>query len=147
MLQKFSEVQTQIADSFMLHTTINYWKSISFTCLLFYLSFARPASFEGLNVVNITDKVAHYVVYVIYGILLIYDYLKDKKNDFSKKDFIFLCIIMPIILGGLIEIVQEAFFKPRSAEWIDWFCDILGILTAWLMYYFIKKKTKILSKL
>jgi len=118
-----------------------------FTLLLFYLSFARPASFTDINVVNITDKTAHYLVYVAYGIILIYDYFKSTVSNFSIKTFMFVCILSPIILGGLIEIVQETFFKPRSAEWVDWLCDILGILTAWLLFYLIKTKTTILNKL
>lgn len=131
----------------MLRIIENYWRSMLFTLLLFYLSFARPASFTDINVVNITDKTAHYLVYVAYGIILIYDYLKSTVSNFSIKTFMFLCILSPIILGGLIEIAQETFFKPRSAEWVDWLCDILGILTAWLLFYLIKTKTTILNKL
>lgn len=123
----------------------NYWKSFLFTLLLFYLSFARPASFAEINVVNLTDKAAHYLVYVAFGLVLIFDYLKVKGTDFSRKSFYLTCIIAPIVLGGLIEIVQETFFKPRSAEWLDWLCDIVGILTAWLIFYLVKTKTKIIN--
>lgn len=120
----------------------NYWKSILFTLFIFYLSFAKPASFNELNVINLTDKTAHYLVYVAYGMLLIFDYFRNNNAKFSKLSFILFCIISPIMLGGVIEIVQETYFKPRSAEWIDWFCDILGILTAWLLMYFLKNRTK-----
>lgn len=131
----------------MFKTIITFWKSISFTMLIFYLSFARPASFTDINVVNLTDKTAHYLVYVAYGLILIYDYFKFSASSFSLKIFLGVCILTPIVLGGLIEIAQETFFKPRSAEWVDWLCDILGILTAWLVFYFIKTKTTILNKL
>jgi VanZ family protein len=46
------------------------------------------------------------------------------------------------MLGGLIEIIQEAFFKPRSSEWVDWLADIFGILTAWGIMSLLKNRTK-----
>jgi len=125
----------------------SYWKSILFTLLLFYLSFARPASFKDINVMNLTDKWAHYLVYVAYGMVIIFDYIKRNSLQYNKTHFVIYCIIFPIVLGGLIEIVQEMFFKPRSAEWIDWLCDILGILSAWLLMNFAVKHIKSVAKL
>jgi VanZ family protein len=120
----------------------NYWKSILFTLLIFYLSFAKPTSFKDLNVINITDKTAHYLVYVAYGMILIFDFLRKNRKGYSTFAFIAFCIVSPILLGGIIEIVQETFFKPRSAEWIDWLADVFGILTGWLIMHFLKGKTK-----
>ena len=120
----------------------NYWKSILFTLLIFYLSFAKPASFKDLNVINLTDKTAHYLVYVAYGMILIFDFLRKNRNGYSTFAFIAFCIVSPILLGGIIEIVQETFFKPRSAEWIDWLADIFGIFTAWPIMHFLKNRTK-----
>lgn len=125
----------------------NYWKSILFTLILFYLSFAKPATFKDVNVIHLTDKTAHYLVYVAYGMILIFDFLKKNKANYSLFSFIAWCILFPIVLGAAIEIVQETFFKPRSAEWIDWLADILGIFTAWLLMYILRKRTKIFSKL
>lgn len=125
----------------------NYWKSFLFTFLLFYLSFAKPTYFKDVNVIHLTDKTAHYLVYVAYGMILIYDFIKINIQNYSLRGFIGFCVIFPIVLGGLIEIVQESFFKPRSAEWIDWLADILGILTAWLLMHILRKHTKIFSKL
>jgi len=119
----------------------DYWKSLLFTLLIFYLSFAKPASFKDLNVVNLTDKTAHYLVYVAYGMVIIFDFLRSRKTDFTKLNFYTHCLISPILLGGFIEIVQETYFKPRSAEWLDWACDILGILTAWGIMTLLKNRT------
>ncbi|MBP6610153.1 MAG: VanZ family protein [Paludibacter sp.] len=131
-----------------MHTLLNnYWKSILVTLLLFYLSFARPASLPQISVFNLTDKAAHYLIYVACGLMLIYDFIKANGKDFSPIKFYLVCVFGPIILGGLIEIAQETFFKPRSAEWLDWLCDIVGILTAWLIFIFFKTKTNIINKL
>ncbi len=126
----------------MLNILKNYWKSILFTLFIFYLSFAKPASFKDLNVINITDKTAHFLVYVAYGIVIIFDFIQKNRNNYTRLAFITFCIISPIMLGGLIEIIQEAFFKPRSAEWVDWLADIFGILTAWGIMSLLKNRTK-----
>lgn len=126
----------------MLNILKNYWKSILFTLLIFYLSFAKPTSFKDLNVINLTDKTAHYLVYVAYGMVLIFDFLRKNQNKYSVLSFIAFCIISPILLGGVIEILQETFFKPRSAEWIDWLADVFGILTAWGIMSVLKNRTK-----
>lgn len=131
----------------MSNTLQNYWKSFLFTFLLFYLSFAKPTAFKDVNVIHLTDKTAHYLVYVAYGMVLIYDFIKMNTQNYALRSFIGFCVIFPIVLGGLIEIIQESFFKPRSAEWIDWLADILGIFTAWLLMHFLRKHTKIFSKL
>ncbi len=125
----------------------NYWKSILFTLLIFYLSFAKPATFRDVNVINLTDKTAHYLIYVMYGMIIICDFLRKNRTTYAKTAFVGFCIVFPIILGGIIEIIQETFFKPRSAEWIDWLADISGILTAWLLMTILRKYTKIFSKL
>jgi VanZ family protein len=44
--------------------------------------------------------------------------------------------LFPIALGGIIEILQEMFFNPRSGEWLDWLTDIAGVLTAWAVFFF-----------
>jgi len=126
----------------MTHLFRDYWKSGLFTLMIFYLSFAKSDSFKDINVINITDKTAHYLVYVAYGMVLIFDFLRKNKTAYSLLSFITFCIITPILLGGVIEIVQETFFKPRSAEWIDWLADIFGILTAWGIMHLLKGKTK-----
>lgn len=116
-----------------------YWKSILFTFLIFYLSFAKPTSFKELNVINLTDKWAHYLIYVAYGMVLIFEFYKKTNFRFTAIQYIIFCVAFPIVLGGLIEIVQETFFKPRSAEWVDWLCDIVGILSAVIIMKYLKK--------
>ena len=44
-----------------------------------------------------------------------------------------LAIIMPIVYGGVIELMQEAYFQPRTAEWGDWIADILGTFVAYFI--------------
>jgi len=117
---------------------LKYWKSILFSLLILYLSFAKPDNFKELPTVKFADKWAHYVIYIVYGLTLIYDYYKANQTKFLTLKFVSICFVFPILMGGLIEILQERYFYPRSAEWLDWSCDIVGILTAWLVAWLLR---------
>lgn len=114
----------------------NYWMSIAITGLILYLSFTRNDAFKEGNILPISDKTAHYLLYVFYGIILIFEYLQSNNRKWSGSAFWSICIVFPIVFGGAIELMQEAFFKPRSAEWLDWLCDIAGVFTAYLLMKF-----------
>jgi VanZ family protein len=119
-----------------------YWKSILFICILFYLSFAKPSTFKEAPTFFSIDKLAHVFLYFILGIFLIIDFSKSNIKKSSKIMSIIITIVFPILMGGAIEISQEMFFKPRSAEWIDWLSDILGIgLSYVFMHYIYKRKS------
>ncbi len=64
-------------------------------------------------------------MYFALGITIYYDYVKD--NIKRANHFLFLLIIGAILYGGLIEIIQEYFTIRRTAEWLDWGADILGV--------------------
>lgn len=82
-------------------------------------------------------------MYFALTLTLIWDFEKKNNDKERMKKRAFACILFPILLGGVIEILQEMFFKPRSADWFDWFADILGVALAWLiMLFFFKRKTK-----
>jgi VanZ family protein len=39
-------------------------------------------------------------------------------------------LLIPVIYGGVIELLQKYYFPTRSAELGDWIADILGSLVA-----------------
>lgn len=128
--------------SMILKNLVLFWKSIAITILILYLSLARPVDINEMNVLQLTDKLGHYLVYVVFGLILVYDFARNIQNKLAGLQFWLICIIYPIVLGGIIEIVQETFFKPRSAEWLDWACDFLGIGTAYVLMRLIQNKTR-----
>ncbi len=119
----------------------SYWKTILVICGIFYLSFAPASTFKSVPRFPNADKITHFLMYFGLVIVLIYDFKKRNNSEYTYGKFIAVCILFPILLGGIIEILQEAFFKPRSAEWLDWLSDIAGVLIGWLvMLPFLKKK-------
>jgi VanZ family protein len=110
---------------------------------IFYLSFASPSTFKSIPTFDNEDKLVHVLMYFGLVLILILDFNSAfKKKKLKPFVFISLCIIFPIILGGLVEIFQPMFFSPRTASWFDWYADIVGVLIAWGGMYLIKKTPK-----
>ena len=140
----------------------SYWKSILVIIGILYLSFTSPSTFESVPRISQfphSDKIVHFVMFFVLTAVLIYEFQKSTKgrrHETTKKvrflnnknrSFVLLCFVFPIALGGLIEILQKAFF-PRSAEWLDWAADIAGVLTAWAIFLIAKSvRAKNLSPL
>lgn len=111
---------------------LTYWKStivaaiIAYGCLLRKPLFTVPPIDGG-------DKWVHWLVFMILTLTLLWD--SHKAGLQSWKQWV-IAIALPIIYGGLIEILQQQFFYPRTGEWLDWLADGVGVLigsTIWLI--------------
>lgn len=74
------------------------------------------------------DKVVHGLMYVGLALALTFDYLRVKRTTRVRFTLalLFWGLLFPCLYGGLIEILQGAYFPPRTAEWLDWVADIIG---------------------
>lgn len=66
-------------------------------------------------------------MYLVLSGMLVVDYRRSKLPRSNKLSYFIICIILPAFLGGMVEIVQPVFFAPRTASWLDWLADLLGI--------------------
>lgn len=108
-----------------------------FTCLVNVESI--PASPSLLK----HDKLAHFGMFFILSGAIYFDYYRMHKGKPRKSRWIFFGLILPVIYGGVIEIVQEHFFS-RSGEWMDFVADSLGSLSATLLaFLYLNKKNRI----
>ncbi|MBP1663364.1 MAG: hypothetical protein H6Q19_504 [Bacteroidetes bacterium] len=103
-----------------------YWRSIVVALIILFLSVYPFSSDLGLPRFQYRDKFIHSLMYVALAFVLYYDYHKIKLQVERFKHNLPLLLLFPLVFGGLIEIVQEAFFPPRTAEWLDWISDIAG---------------------
>jgi VanZ family protein len=110
---------------------LKFWKSIITTFVICYLSFAQPDTFKNVPKLHIDDldKIIHMIMYFGLTTILWYDYGKIVKHR-TEKSLIITGVVFPILLGGFIEIAQQAWFSPRTAEWADWSMDAIGTLLA-----------------
>jgi VanZ family protein len=112
---------------------IKYLYSIVIAAVIFYLSTATGKALPQMPPVPYLDKVVHIIMYmVLAGALVI---------EIKKKNF-FISIILPILYGGLLELLQEYFFPPRTGDWWDFLSDIIGVLLGFFIVrqYIIKHK-------
>lgn len=108
-----------------------YWKSIIIAIFIFFLSVIDFSSVNDIPKIKYSDKIVHVILYFIWTSVIFYETIKSHSIR-NKKHFFFLLFI-PIFFGGCIEMIQQAFFPPRTAEWFDWFADILGTFWGSLM--------------
>ena len=121
---------------------IKYWKSILMTLVILVLSFAKLPSPGSLPKEIPFDKIAHFFMYLILTIILMYDFTKDTKLNFRKNMFVYICILFPLLLGAITEILQTLFFYPRIAEWVDLFSNTAGVFIGWGIFLLLKRKIK-----
>lgn len=79
-------------------------------------------------------------MYLGLAAVLIYEYRQHKKYNKISVSFVLICLILPIFLGGIIELMQEYYFPPRSGNLLDWIANIAGVALGWLGMQFIKPK-------
>ena len=107
-----------------------YGLSCVVTLLIFYLSITTSTDgyegprFEGM------DKVVHFVLYFLLASAICRDFFRQ-STPFASRKMVVWAIVLPILYGGIIEILQENFFPPRTAEWSDWLADITGVLAGY----------------
>ena len=118
-----------------------YWKSIFMVLFIQYLSFASPITFERIPTPPIPnlDKLVHFLMYAGLTVTLIWDHKKHRKSNSNLQFFVLICIVFPILFGGIVEILQSAYFAPRTGDWFDWLADISGVLTAYIFFLIIPR--------
>lgn len=118
---------------------LKYWKSLLFAFLILYVSLIRVVPEIPIPLFPHFDKLVHFGLYFGLSALLFYDYSWKNERASSLKKMLII-ILLPVLYGGVIEILQETFFPPRSADWFDFIADALGCILAFAMMTGVEKK-------
>lgn len=86
------------------------------------------------------DKIAHFGMFFLLSTVSLLDYYKLHDGYPPVLRWMFWGFVIPIIYGGVIELLQKYFFTSRSAETGDWVSDILGSAVATLIAFFLLQK-------
>ena len=86
-----------------------------------------------LSDVRFIDKWTHSVMYLVLGLSISLEYLRTTRH--ARLSFIIVWVwLMPVLMGGLIEILQaNCTGGRRSGEWLDFFADATGSTIALLI--------------
>lgn len=104
-----------------------YWKTILFCILIFVLSSVTFKSLPDAAKFQNSDKLTHAIMYVVLGFIVFFEFQKDTFFKAKYKYWLAGIFLFLVIFGGLIEIAQGTFFKPRTSEFADWIADIVGL--------------------
>ena len=89
------------------------------------------------------DTIAHIVLYFLLTLIFLWEYCRISKMEVNRVRTFIVVVGVPLIYGVIIEFLQEYFFPPRSAEFLDVLADLLGCLVAYflaLCYLCLRKK-------
>ncbi len=101
---------------------------------IIYVSLLRTPSFRLPDFMG-ADKVAHVLMYL--ALFLAAPLLGVRERRLYPKQTICTAILLWVVcatFGGLIEVVQEQWFYPRTGSWGDWLADVIGAGLGFLMY-------------
>jgi VanZ family protein len=101
-----------------------YWKSIVIGIGILYVSLVRDPGIHLPTFVG-ADKWVHLLMYTLLGAVATYDSIRIQLSGWRLW---LVATLLPILFGGIIELVQEQWFAPRSGEWIDWLADGIGVI-------------------
>ena len=101
-----------------------YWKSIIVCIGILYVSLVRDPGISLPTFVG-ADKWVHGLMYAVLGAIACWDSIRMELKGWRLG---LIAIVLPIVYGGVIEVIQEQWFAPRSGEWMDWGADCIGVI-------------------
>lgn len=103
-----------------------------------YLSFFTPPQTELNNISNI-DKLVHTCMYGGLSIIIWWEYLR-KHDTICWKRFIPISVVFPIMMSGIIELLQAYCTTNRSGEWLDFVANSFGVILAFIAGNFVLRR-------
>lgn len=82
------------------------------------------------------DKIIHFVFYFVFSWLLLYGISKNKP---SINSWLLLTFILASSYGIIIEVIQGLWVPKRNFDYFDIIANIIGALTAVLLFKKLKK--------
>lgn len=127
------------------------WPPAIVAIIIFYLCCLIPSNDipdVGFNFFIPTDKIVHFLMFFGLSSVASFNYILYKKGKIIILKLIAFAIFVPIIYGGIIEILQQEYFPPRSGDWYDFLADTLGVLASipislWFRHFLLTRQNEV----
>jgi len=87
------------------------------------------------------DKLVHTGMYGFLCLVIWYERLRQKKSHPLNELHCFVgAFLLPLLMSGIIELLQAYATTCRSGDWWDMAANSLGIVFAWLFVQILQKK-------
>lgn len=111
--------------------------SLAIILVIAYFSFFHPSSMN-IPTFHGVDKLAHFCMYAgLSGVLWIEFLFNHKKGLVNMKHAIIGAVICPILLGTIIEFLQEYITDYRQGDILDFLANTCGVLMATCLAWYI----------
>ncbi len=107
----------------------NHILSLILTVVILLLSLLPIGGVELAKDVPLADKWTHMVMYATLSLALAWEYLRQQRPPVWLH-FLVLVLLLPSLLGGLLELAQAYCTSYRSGEWLDFLADTIGAAVA-----------------
>ena len=107
-----------------------YILSVLATFVIVVISVAPFPDVPELANIQFFDKWVHFLMYG--GLCSIY-WLDFFRTDHSRKEYkkwLVWIVVLPIALGGLLELAQNYLTSYRSGDWMDFLANSVGVILA-----------------
>ena len=119
----------------MLYYLKKYPLTLLIVVAIFYLSFFKPPQTDMQEIPGL-DKLAHICMYGGLCLLLWIEYLRI-HSTINRIKMLVGGILLPILLSGVIELMQSYLTEHRGGDWLDLVANISGVILAALVGYYI----------
>lgn len=112
--------------------------SLLITVFIIYLSIdSNPLDANSLHLFPGADKLVHFIMYFSCVVVYVGEYGRKRFPHHTKLNFELLWTSLAIVLGLMMEVVQLMVPElGRGYELADWYADIAGALTAFLLMHY-----------
>ncbi len=123
----------------MLKTLSNQYLAIIWSGIVLILCDIPISDPAGIPVFEGFDKLVHLGFFFVLTVLLFYGKIREQKSYTYRTITILKILFITTILGGGIELLQYYIFTYRSAEWWDFFSDMIGVGMGIFSYIFLHR--------
>lgn len=100
--------------------------------MVIILSLAPLKEMPELPDIKFMDKWVHFVMYGGLCLVIWWEYFRQHKSTLWLRATIG-AILLPALLGGILELMQEYLTTYRNGDWLDFAANCIGVLLAALI--------------
>jgi VanZ family protein len=123
----------------MINTLKHQYLAILWSILVIVLCNIPSVSSGGIPVFEGFDKLVHLGFFFVLAVLLFYGKIRQQLSYTYRIITILKILLITTVLGGGIELLQLTVFTYRSAEWWDFFSDMIGVGMGIFSYIFLHR--------
>ena len=90
-----------------------------------------PIPETPLSDISLIDKWTHFVMYGVLTLVMLWE---RGKKPMKPMISVWQLLLIPIVMGGLIELAQRYLTTCRSGEWLDFVGDTIGVVIGAILY-------------